>query len=79
MILPATCHGYVVVSKLGCARCEKVTSFLNDIGKGYVYQNVEEGVARAVFLSRVDELEKITGTRKFPMVFLDGEYVGGSA
>jgi glutaredoxin len=75
MKIPATSHGYVLVSKLGCFNCEKARCYLEDIGEGYVYQNIEEGVDRGEFLRRVDELERVTGTRRFPMVFYNGEYV----
>ncbi|NBV77961.1 hypothetical protein EBR66_07380 [bacterium] len=70
--------GYTIYSKSGCTYCTKVKYLLNIAGHEPTVVHCDEYLIedRAMFNARMTEMAG-KECRTFPMVFLDGNYVGG--
>lgn len=65
----------IIHSLKDCYYCEKAKDFLDSIDKEYSvvhYDKDEEN-----YKDRLDELVKITNYKKFPQIFVNGEFIGG--
>lgn len=65
----------IIHSLKDCYYCEKAKDFMDSIDKEYSvvhYDKDEEN-----YKDRLDELVKITNYKKFPQIFVNGEFIGG--
>ena len=70
-------NGFVVYSINGYPNCDRAVIMLADAGYTYTYINIEgDGERDHAFYNRVSALEKLSGHRNFPQIFLDGKYFG---
>jgi peroxiredoxin/glutaredoxin len=63
-----TTDGATIFTKLGCPHCKRAKELLSD--KGITYKEVSD--------LRTQALKSMGGTGTYPLVFLDGELVGGA-
>jgi len=69
---------YTVYTKSGCRYCALVKELLDELGEPVIYINCDEELLNDKE-TLLNSLEKKAGRphKTFPMVFLDGEFVGG--
>ena len=71
--------GYTVYSKSSCPFCTKVKYLLEEHSKEFNVINCDEYLIenKEEFLSFIETLTDGVKHRTFPMVFLDGKFIGG--
>ena len=69
---------YTIYSKSGCPKCIKVKHFLHGVNVAPTIVDCDEYIIenREEFLKFI-ETHAGTAVKVFPMVFYDGEYIGG--
>lgn len=65
----------VIHSLKDCYYCEKAKNYLDETEKPYTVINYDKNDED--YKERVDKLIKITNHRKFPQIFVNGEFIGG--
>jgi glutaredoxin len=83
MFLPPTSHGFTIYTKVNCSYCDKVKTLLEK----HVFFGLENiawvpvdmylASSREAFLHFIDSFVGDSRARTFPMVFYNGEYIGG--
>lgn len=71
-------HGYTIYSKTGCPNCDKSCDLLNTNMTPFKYVLCDTYLAedRLAFLAKMKIFAE-GEVKMFPMVFFDGEYIGG--
>ena len=72
-------NGFIIYSKSGCADCVKVKQFLNERCTTFNEIDCDDELIenRLVFLTSIQELTGGQKVTMFPIVFYNGEYLGG--
>jgi glutaredoxin len=72
-------RGFTIYSKSGCINCVKVKQFLKDKITAFIELDCDEELIdnRDAFLDSMQELAGGKKVTMFPMVFYNGEYIGG--
>lgn len=65
----------VIHSLKDCYYCEKAKEYLDSINKEYSVVNYNKDDES--YQQQLDELVKITDYRKFPQIFVNGDFIGG--
>lgn len=61
-----------IVTKTGCPYCEKAKDLLNQLGKTFTVEVLDDDVARKAFYEKCGN-----GVKSVPQIFLDDERIGG--
>jgi len=71
--------GYTVYSKSGCPYCTKVKDLLQEHSREFVVVDCDEYLIenKEAFLSFIETVNGGISHRTFPMVFRDGNWIGG--
>jgi glutaredoxin len=67
----------IVYAKSKCNYCTKAIDLLKELEIDIEYNNIETNSDPIEYNRKVNELEKITGSRTFPQIFSNGKYIGG--
>jgi glutaredoxin len=72
-------RGFAIYSKSGCLNCVKVKNFLKEKYTTFKEIDCDEELIenRDAFLASMQELAGGKTVTMFPMVFYNGEYIGG--
>ena len=76
--VPPEKNGYTIYSKSGCPNCLKIKTFLCEKGLNQFIINCDEYILddKQKFLNYIETIAE-KSVKLFPMVFLNGKYIGG--
>ena len=74
---PPVLDGYTVYTKTGCSFCVKTKELLRKMDVDYIDCDGYLASDKAGFLAFIQTMTGGIAYRTFPMVFLDGTFVGG--
>lgn len=66
----------VIFSKPGCKFCKLAASLLEEEGLSYYYCELGEYMDDDDFDDFYQQLVNSTGAKKFPIIYVDGSYIG---
>lgn len=68
---------HVIISKANCPYCVKAANFLTEAGFEYVKLSITDYTEADNFDEFYEEMLSLTGAKTFPIIFIDGKYIGG--